>query len=410
MKESSVITKLRVVFDASSRTSSGVSLNGALLVGRVLQQDLFSILLRFRSFKYLITSDVAKMYRQVLMDENQTSLQRIVWRNQPTESIKTYELLTLTYGNAPASFLATRVIQKLANLEERQFPKGALITRRNFYMDDLITGANSIEETKLIRDATASLLLKEGFVLRKWASNSKVLLEEIPNDMETNVTLNLNKDCTFRTLGVKWSPSRDTFQYSIEIKSTAVHTKRSILSSISQIFDPLGLLAPVLITAKIIMQTLWKLKVDWDQSLSSDVTSDWSRYVAHLKELDGLNIKRNVFSHDSNANIQLHGFCDASEKAYGACIYMRSNDEQGSIQVYLLCAKFRVAPIKTLSIPRLELCEVQLLVQLMKKAKNALELDIHRTFYWTDSSIVLHWLKSTDKKLSVFVAHRVGEI
>ncbi|XP_011859017.1 PREDICTED: uncharacterized protein LOC105556528 [Vollenhovia emeryi] len=145
IKDSSTTTKLRVVFDASSKTTSGVSFNDSLMVGPVIQQESTSILIRFRSYEYVLTGDIEKMYRQILIDEKQTSLQRILWRDNPAGTIETYELLTLTYGTASASFVATKVIQQLADLEADQFPKGAQAARRDFYVDDLITGANSEE-------------------------------------------------------------------------------------------------------------------------------------------------------------------------------------------------------------------------------------------------------------------------
>jgi len=401
---------LRVVFDASCKTAEGISLNDAVMVGPVLQQDLLSILLRFRSFKYVITADIAKMYRQILLEDNQTALQRIVWRDNPNEEIRTYELLTLTYGTAPASFLATKVIQQLADLEENQFPKGAVVARRDFYMDDLITGANSLEETLAIRDEVTALLKRGGFVLRKWASNHPDLLKDIPGDATGNFILELNKDGTAKTLGVEWNQTRDVLQYSIKITRPSSCTKRLMLSSIAQIFDPLGLLAPVILTAKLLIQEIWKLQLDWDESLPSDIFTKWSSYVTDIQSLNGFGVRRWVIGKMSDTEIQLHGFCDASERAYGACVYVRSLDRNNSIQSHLLCAKSRVAPLKTLSIPRLELCGAQLLVQLISKVKTSLNIEIKKVYYWTDSSIVLHWIKATNKKLPVFVAHRVGEI
>ncbi|XP_029659434.1 uncharacterized protein LOC115233264 [Formica exsecta] len=261
IKETSATTKLRVVFDASSKTTSGISLNDALMVGPVLQQDLFSILLRFRTFEYALTADIAKMYRQVLVNEAQIPLQRILWRNQVTDDIKTYELITLTYGTASASFLAIKVIQQLADLEENEFPIGASIARRDFYVDDLITGANSKEDALMIRDQAAALLKKGGFLLRQWASNSQELLKGIGESSTTNALLELDKDGTSKTLGIKWNPSKDVLQYAIsmELKGSNSHTKRSILSGIAQIFDPLGLLGPVIVVAKILIQKLWRL-------------------------------------------------------------------------------------------------------------------------------------------------------
>jgi len=410
VKETSATTKLRVVFDASSKTTSGISLNDALMVGPVLQQDLFSILLRFRRFKHALTADIAKMYRQVLVAEEQTSLQRIVWRDNPVEEIKVYELLTLTYGTAPASFLATRAIHELADLEENNFPLGAEIARRDLYMDDLITGADSIKEAEMIRDQVATLLLKGGFPLRKWASNHQELLRSISEQIADNNLFELDKGEVAKTLGVKWNRVKDAFQYSIEIENVKVCTKRGMLSGIARIFDPLGLLAPVIITAKIWIQDLWKLQLNWDESLPADVASKWTNYVSDMHQLNDFSVRRNVRGDDLDSEIQIHGFCDASERAYGAGVYMRSFNKNGSVQTRLLCAKSRVAPVKTVSIPRLELCGAQLLSQLVNRVKNSLNLGIDRLYYWTDSLIVLHWIKATNKKLPVFVAHRVGEI
>jgi len=410
VKETSVTTRLRVVFDASSKSSSGISLNDALMTGPILQQNLFSILLRFRTFKYVMISDIAKMYRQILLDERQTSLQRIVWRDNPTEHIKTYELLTLTYGTTSASFLATKVIHQLSELEKTRFPIGATIAKRDFYMDDLLTGANSIDEARTIRDQVTALLLKGGFVLRKWASNSEELLRDIPGQIMENSILELDKDDTAKTLGVNWNRSKDSFQYLIKMSFSTLCTKRTVLSSIAQLFDPLGLLAPVIVTAKILIQELWKLQIEWDESLPSDILTRWSSYVIEMQQLNGFCVKRYVGTSDLVSGAQLHGFCDASKRTYGACVYLRTLDQNNSIQVHLLGAKSRVAPIKTVSIPRLKLCGAQLLVQLVNRIKASLIDEISKVHYWTDSSIVLHWIKSSNKKLPVFVAHRVGEI
>ncbi|XP_011169784.3 uncharacterized protein LOC105202802 [Solenopsis invicta] len=410
IKESSITTKLRVVFDASAKGSNGISLNDALMSGPVVQQDLFSILLRFRSFKYVMTSDIAKMYRQIRLDENQVPLQRIVWRENPTEEIKTYELLTLTYGTAPASFLATKVIQQLADIEEEQFPKGAAIASWDFYMDDLLTGADTIKEAIIIRNQVTELLAKGGFILRKWTFNNKELLKGMPECAVEHVTLDLDKDSITKTLGINWNPQEDALQYFIKVPHLVTCTKRIILSSIAQIFDPLGLLAPVIITAKILIQELWRLQLDWDESLPADIFSKWANCVENMQHLQAFRVPRRVLGDGDKKEIQLHGFSDVSEKAYGACIYLRSSDQNEILQSCLLCAKSRVAPLRAISIPRLELCGAQLLVQLMSKVKAALSLNVAKVYYWTDSSIVLHWIKATNKKLPVFVAHRIGEI
>ncbi|XP_011859715.1 PREDICTED: uncharacterized protein LOC105557156 [Vollenhovia emeryi] len=320
--------------------------------------------------------------------------------------------ITLTYGTAPASFLATKVIQQLAKMEEERFPIGAKIACRDLYVDDLITGANSMEEALAIRAQITALLKGGGFALRKWTSNSEELLKGFPESSISNTILELDKDGTAKTLGIKWNPSKDVLQYTIGVQApqTSACTKRSMLSSIAQIFDPLGLVGPVIVTAKIMIQKLWKLQIDWDESLPSEIYTEWINYVMKIQELNEFKVQRKAFVYGKDVQFELHGFCDASERAYGACIYVRSIDSHGGIQMHLLCSKSRVAPVRVITIPKLELCGAELLTRLMDKVKHALEIDIKKCYYWTDSSIVLHWIKATNKKLPVFVAHRVGEI
>lgn len=156
-KESSITTKLRVVFDGSCKSDSGISLNDILLVGPVVQSDLISILLKFRTFKYVFVANISKMYRQILVDDTQTSLQRIFWREHDNESISTYELKTLTYGTASASYIATRCLKYLAEINHDNFPLGSEAIINDFYVDDLLT-ADSIEEAITKRDQIIAIL------------------------------------------------------------------------------------------------------------------------------------------------------------------------------------------------------------------------------------------------------------
>lgn len=175
-KETSVSTKLRVMFDGSCKSDSGISLNDILLVGPVVQLDLISILLRFRTFKYVFISDIIKMYRQILVQHNQTSLQRIFWRENHNELITTYELKTLTYGTASASYIATRCLKYLVELNLAHSPLGAEAIISNFYMDDLLTGANLLEEAIIKRDQIIRILESGQFKLSKWLVNHPQLL------------------------------------------------------------------------------------------------------------------------------------------------------------------------------------------------------------------------------------------
>lgn len=336
------------------------------MVGPTLQQDLFSILIRFRTHYYVLTAEIAKMYRQVLIEPSQTPLQRIVWRDSPADELSTYELLTVTYGTAPASFLATKTLQQLASAEAQNYPVGSAIVRRNFYVDDLLTGSNSWNEALVIREEVAALLASAGFDLRKWLSNEPGLLQGLQIRPGEHTFLQLDKGGVTCTLGIKWNALQDLFQYdSASICGAGERTtKRSILSAIAKVFDPLGLLGPIMLSAKIIMQRLWVLKVHWNETVPMEIHAAWKRLESEWLQLRDISVPRKIIGNKRPREIQMHGFSDASQDGYGACIYIKSTDNEGNHFARLLCAKSRVAPIRNISLHRLELCGALLLAEL----------------------------------------------
>ncbi|XP_011858442.1 PREDICTED: uncharacterized protein LOC105555996 [Vollenhovia emeryi] len=408
IKESSATTKTRVVFDASSQYSKGKSLNDALYKGPVIQSDLFDLIIRFRCYKYVLCADISKMYRQILVHEEQIALQSILWREEPESKIEEMELLTVTYGTKPASFLATKCLYQLAESEKVNYPKAAKIVCRDFYMDDLLTGSNTKAEIIELQKELTELLARGGFALHKWNSN---IIDQENNIKTESKEVDISKDAESKLVGILWSPSKDTFRYKVSLKEGETRvTKRVMLSQICRLFDPLGLVGPVITLAKILMQELWSLGIDWDESLPMHLHRAWDQMKLQLYLLNELEIPRSVIPGKTNSQIQIHGFCDASEKAYGACVYLREQDERGLLTGSLLCSKSRVAPMKALSLPRLELCGAVLLVNLMDKVINSLHLQIHQKFYWTDSKIVLAWIGSSSRKWQAFVANRVSDI
>ncbi|XP_058448896.1 uncharacterized protein LOC131428854 [Malaya genurostris] len=299
IREDSTTTKLRVVFDASCKTPNGPSLNDALMVGPTVQEDLRSIIMRSRTHPVMLIADIKQMYRQVLVGEQDTSLQRIVWRVSPDSPMETYELKTVTYGTASAPYLATRVLQQLADDEHNNYPKAAEVLRKDFYVDDLFSGGGNIEETIEIRKQLNELLSKGGFELRKWASNEPTVLEGIPpEDRALRETVDLDRDKCIKTLGLLWEPSTDQLRYRIQLppSTDTILTKRIVLSYIARLFDPLGLVGPVVATAKVFMQKLWALKDkdnkawDWDNDLPPAIKNRWYHYQSQLSLLNDLRI------------------------------------------------------------------------------------------------------------------------
>ncbi|XP_038118287.1 uncharacterized protein LOC119769527 [Culex quinquefasciatus] len=419
LRPDSTTTKLRVVFDASCRTSTGVALNDALMVGPVVQDDLLDIALRFRLHAVAIVADIAKMYRMIRVQPDDQRLQRIVWRDNADEPIRIYELTTVTYGTASAPYLATKCLQKLGEIGEKTHPSAAKVLKRDFYVDDMLAGAHTVAEGKELVAEMVDLMESGGFSLRKWHSNSRDILLDVPEHLRDERTLlELDtSDATVKTLGLVWEPSTDCFRFrSPKWNDVAVITKRVVASDMAMIFDPYGLIGPVVVQAKIFVQKLWCMELDWDAALPEDLQEYWREYRRNLAGLDSLSIPRWIGTGADDQNVQLHGFCDASVNAYGACIYIRTVSANGDVTVRLLASKSRIAPLENLkkkkrkqSIPRLELASALLLAHLYEKVANAINFR-GKAFFWTDSMIVRCWLASLPSRWNQFVANRVSEI
>ncbi|XP_033363073.1 uncharacterized protein LOC117241211 [Bombus vosnesenskii] len=369
IKESSQTTKLRVVFDGSNH-----------------------------HWSFIKRRDVEKMYRQFLVRPEDRKFQQIWWRNADGE-VDTYQLNTVTFGLSAAPYLAICCLKQLISTS----------LQRDFYVDDVLTGVDTRVEARSLRTELTELLKLAGLNIRKWASNYRELLRGLP-EKDINDKLLLGESQTFKTLGVVWNSFDDSILYSVKINNADSRvTKRTISSEIAKIYDPLGLLAPVIVRAKMLLQRLWMLKIDWDESLPADVHTEWSKYYAQLPLLNNVEFPRKTIINPA-AEIELHGFCDASDRAYGACVYLRTITLDGHVCTRLLTAKSKVAPLKSLTIPRLELNGALLLASLATTVLQALPSNIARTVYWTDSTIVLHWINTSPHTLKTFVANRVTEI
>lgn len=369
---------------------------------------MFDILIRFRCHRYVWSADVTKMYRQILINPSQRKLQRIIWRDDPNHALGTYELQTVTYGTSSASYLAIRCLIQLADENREQFLLGSSIIKQDFYVDDLLTGSFTVEEAIQIRNEANMILSQGKFELRQWCSNDKKILEGLDKNDELAV-IDFNKEESVKTLGLHWNCSNDELLYSVskEIVTKRI-TKKIILSEISKIFDPLGLIGPITIKGKILMQRLWSLNLKWEDVVPDNIQKDWEEIREQIRLVSEVKISRMAASFDAYQT-EYHGFCDASILAYGTCIYVKGIDKFDNVNVTLLCAKSKVAPLKAKSLPRLELCGALLLAQLMKKVLLAKNRDKLKVYYWSDSQITLAWIK-VKHNWKAFVSNRIGEI
>ncbi|XP_049302953.1 uncharacterized protein LOC125776112 [Bactrocera dorsalis] len=409
VKTTSQTTKLRVVFNASMKSTSGNSLNDALMLGPQLQQDLFSILVRFRTHRFGIIADIEKMYRQVYVAKEDTDYQRIVWRSNPADPVRDYRLLRVTYGVASASHLAVKSLHRAA-LNASNASKDVIeVIMSDFYMDDLLSGADTFDELALLQKNVSHALSESGFELRKWGTNSQMLRDMIPHASKQISHLLADGD-QIRTLGTIWHTNNDWLSIAVSFSDLPPKlTKRTFLSDSSKVFDPLGLIAPCTIRSKIWLQKLWRSNVDWDEPVPSEIARDWLAHRRELQQLSALKLSRWLGT-SKTSDSQYHIFTDASEVAYAAALYCRTQFPDGTIKVVLVAAKTRVAPLKTISLPRLELCAAHLGAKLVKQVQSNLNHTFSKLYAWTDSMITLAWLQGNPSRWSVFVANRVAAV
>ncbi|XP_053699438.1 uncharacterized protein LOC128746414 [Sabethes cyaneus] len=409
IKEDSLTTKLRVVFDGSCVTSSGVSLNDLLLSAPNIKADLFDALLRFRSYPIVFTADVEKMCRQVLVHPDDTDYQRIVCRDSPDMPIQHFRLLTVTYGLKNSVFLAMAALKKAAEVYEKQYPEAVDRIKKHTYIDDLTSGADSAQEAMVLIKQINEILHNAGFILRKWSSNSATVLDLL-SDVNVNAKpINLpDEQNSVKALGIHWLPEEDVFTFKVNFRVDGPNTKHQLLSDTARLFDPFGWFAPVIICAKILYQHCWLYDLNWHDPLPPCIEDAWVEMKQNLWQLEQVKIPR--WMANFHGRIELHGFSDASEEAYAAAVYMRSIDEDGRIHVSLIAAKTKVAPVKQVTIPRLELNAAELLAKLMKQVAEPLERFQIQQYAWTDSMIVLQWLSNHPRKWNTYVANKASTI
>ncbi|CAI6349887.1 unnamed protein product [Macrosiphum euphorbiae] len=405
--------KFRVVFDASASVADGSSLNTSLFPGPKLQQDIVDVLTRFRLFRHAFTTDICKMYRQITVLPQYRAYQHILWRSSPHLELVEYELNTVTYGVNCAPFLALRVLQEVAEVDCHGSARVCDALRHQTYVDDICYGADTVDDALSIQVELTAVLNGAGFELRKWASNTAAVVHAVPEEFRVikSTTFAGDEGGDTKVLGLSWHTGGDYFGCEAHLDSATVFTKRGILSLTARFFDPLGLFAPTIFLAKHIMQRTWQSNCTWDQRLPTEIHSDWSRFVDELPALASVHVPR-YFNTTARAPCSLYGFCDASQRGYAAVVFLRIHDAPRATSVMLVGSKTKLAPLKPLSIPRLELNAAVLLSRWMSRISLLLNthIDIVDMWAWTDSSIVLSWLTVPHDTFKQYVSNRVHQV
>ncbi|XP_055842512.1 uncharacterized protein LOC129909456 [Episyrphus balteatus] len=413
--------KLRIVWDAAAKVG-GVSLNACLKTGPDNVPSLPSILFRFRERKVAISADIREMFHQVKILEEDKDSQRFLWRNKNNGNVEVYQMQVMTFGSTCSPFCAQFIKNKNAKIYESQLSRAAKAIIENHYVDDLLDSVDTEEEAIALAKDVIYIHKQAGFEIRNFISNSANVL----NALQSNVTKSFktfseNAQNDFeKLLGMWWSPGADVFAYTFKsnklrsdiMNGEQVPTKREVLRALMCIFDPLGLIANFTIHLKIILQEIWRSAVDWDEPIKERQFQKWKSWLKLIPNIKNISIDRKYLTNlqfGEGSRVELHIFVDAGEEAMAAVAYMRVSTED-EVECSLISAKTKVAPIKTLSIPRLELEAALMGVRLSKFIQSSHTIKFDSVTFWTDSQVVISWIKSTNKKFKSFVAIRIGEI
>ena len=402
--------KVRMVFDAAAK-SAGQSLNSNLSTGPDLVNSLVGVLLRFRKHKIAVTADIEGMFHQVKLKPSDTDAVRFLWKLDPssTDPPDHYQMLVHIFGATDSPCCAAFALRKAA-LDQKEYFSDEIIDAilRSFYVDDLLRSLlDEIGAINLIRNLE-KLLANRGFNLTKFNSNSESVLKAVPPEKRaTTSSLEFENSIT-RALGVKWDLQEDNFMYTVDSNlSSDTCTKRQILKKTSTVFDPLGFLTPFTLVAKIIIQDLWRKNVGWDEEVDESIQNAWKTWMQELSKIAQTFRVPRSFEIQPSDEIQLHLFSDASEQAFGAVAYLRIQTPSNT-RCHLVMAKSRVAPIKPLTLPRLELQGAVLAIRLKETVVKEMNWKFDTVYFWTDSMITYN-ISTTVTDASKFLLEIVLE-
>lgn len=409
--------KMRVVFDCGA-SYQGTTLNEQLLQGPDMTSSLVGVLTRFRQERVAIMADVESMFHQVKVPPEDADLLRFLWwpDGDTSKEMQEYRMEVHLFGATSSPSCASYALRRCAEDNKNMFGAAVVDTvLNNFYVDDCLKSvATEQEAVRLLQDLKA-ICQTGGFRLTKWTTNNRNVLLNIPlEDRATEVKdLDLDQDSLAikRALGVQWCIRSDQFKFHVHIEQKPL-TRRGILSTMSSVYDPLGMLSPVILPARNILQELCRLRTGWDDTVPEHFAQQWTEWTEELQQLTDFGVDRCFKTPEFGKTVQarLHHFCDACETGYGTVTYLVQKNSNNQILCSFVLGKARVAPLKPPTIPRMELTAAALAVKVDVMLKKELQLPLSDSRFWTDSTAVLRYLANENIRFKTFVANRIAII
>ena len=404
--------KLRIVFDSAAKYR-GRCLNDALLSGPAWQNKLPSVLIHFREGAVAFAADIEAMFSRIRLRPEDAAYHRFLWAEEDG-SVTTYQMDRLAFGDKCSPFVAIATTRQAAADHGEESQEIIKAITDHLYMDDYLDSTRTEEEAIVRAKGVTKTLAKGDFIFQAWVSNSPTFLAAVsPTTTKAAADGRMLGDTNSqaKVLGVGWNPANDMLSFVISPPENVTFTRLGILSLVSGVFDPMGLAAPWIIKAKIKMREMDIRGLAWDEAIPPDIVSWWQDWILSLQQLSSQKIPRCLFpDEDELIKTELHIFSDASEEAFAAAVYVRNQYVNGRVLVRLLIAKTKIGPKKVLSIPKMELQGALMGARLAEYVKSAVTRPITQRKFWTDSSCVRGWIRSTAAYYKVFVSHRLGEI
>ena len=392
-------------FDGSAQ-QNGKSLNSESLPGPKLQSDIVNVLVKFRKEPVALAGDVSQMYHQILLRPEDRALHRFLYRNVDSgDTPKVYGFKRFIFGGCYCPFCVQFAWQHHARLHKETYPLGANAVLEHCYMDDLMPSAPTVDDAKDIRKQLTELGDLAGFHIRKWISNEPdVIADIVEEDLASEIDLEKRELPTTKTLGVLWAATDDKFSFRHSLQLDGFEfTKRNVLRRTASVYDPLGFLSPYVIRSKLLIQKAWLEARDWDELLPTPHQREWTKWFRELEDLELVKIPRCL--KDPSPKVEersIHTFSDASKNPYTAVVYARHVYEDGNITARLIMSKSRLSPLKTVSIPRLELLGALIGLRLTRQVFSALKIPTNGVTYSADSVNVGYCIQGKSKEYKPF--------